>query len=162
MLQHTLSVRRMTVSNGGRHTSGAFRPLAPLTSSLLGFLAIVSCSAEPASTRNEEPVKAAQAAPAEVMEEPAPESAGDNIATHIVEIRDFKFVPETITVKAGDRITWKNFDVVPHTATAIGKAWDSGNLGLDAEWSLIVKKSDGGDYLCLYHPVMQGRVIIED
>jgi len=44
---------------------------------------------------------------------------------HIIEIRDFVFSPISVEVKAGDTITWTNFDIVPHTATAIDHSWDS-------------------------------------
>jgi plastocyanin len=36
-----------------------------------------------------------------------------------VEIREFKFEPETLTVHEGDTVVWKNDEIVPHTATAV-------------------------------------------
>ncbi len=86
----------------------------------------------------------------------------DKITTHIVEIKQFKFSPATLTVKKGDKITWKNLDVVPHTATAKDKAWDSGSLKKNDEWSLIVKEVGEKDYICTFHPVMKGKLIITE
>jgi len=40
------------------------------------------------------------------------------VTTHIVEISSFKFVPDVLKIKKGDRVVWKNLDIVPHTTTA--------------------------------------------
>jgi len=38
--------------------------------------------------------------------------------THTVVIKGFKFNPAALTVHRGDRIVWRNKDLVPHTATS--------------------------------------------
>src|SRR5207237_808880 len=38
--------------------------------------------------------------------------------THTVVIRELKFQPAVLTVKVGDKVEWKNDDIVPHTATS--------------------------------------------
>lgn len=81
--------------------------------------------------------------------------------THIVEISQFKFWPETLTVQEGDMIIWRNLDVVPHTATELSREWDSGNLGKDNEWSMVVDATGRQDYFCVFHPSMKGSIIIE-
>ena len=40
----------------------------------------------------------------------------------------FKFAPDVQSAKTGDRITWVNNDIVPHTATALDKSWDTGTI----------------------------------
>ena len=40
-------------------------------------------------------------------------------ATHTVTIRNFAFEPATLTVAAGDTVTFTNADGAPHTATRI-------------------------------------------
>lgn len=82
-------------------------------------------------------------------------------ATHRVEIRQFKFVPETLNVKPGDAIVWVNIDIVPHTVTALDGSWDSGNIDIEAEWHTIVVASMSGKYYCRYHPAMTGAVGID-
>ena len=56
------------------------------------------------------------------------QSAQPKVVT--IAIRDYKFVPETVTVHQGDSVEWKNEDNVLHTATADGQAqkpaFDSG------------------------------------
>lgn len=97
-------------------------------------------------------------------ETPTPESQSveTTSTTHVVEIRQFKFVPQTLTVKKGDVIIWRNLDVVPHTASAEARQWDSGNLGKDAEWTLVAGVVGEADYICAYHPTMKGTIIVTD
>lgn len=81
--------------------------------------------------------------------------------THTVLIKDFKYVPETLTVKAGDTVIWKNEDLVPHTATANGKSFDSKNIASKASWKYVANKPGTYPYLCTYHPTMKARLIVQ-
>src|SRR5256885_11178397 len=47
-----------------------------------------------------------------------------------IEIKDFAFNPQTITVKSGDKITWINRDEEPHTVVSVGKKFQRSS-GLD-------------------------------
>ncbi len=86
--------------------------------------------------------------------------AADGGQTHIVEIRDFVFAPERIEVRPGDRITWINRDIAPHTATADDGSWDSGELRRDEEWQMTVEAGMKTDYYCRFHPMMKARLAI--
>jgi plastocyanin len=87
------------------------------------------------------------------------QSAAGAPKEHTVIIKDFKFIPETLTVKVGDTIVWKNEDIAPHTATAKGKnPFDSGNLNSGASWSYTVKKKGNYPYYCAYHLSMKGKL----
>lgn len=90
------------------------------------------------------------------------ESVREEASTHVIEIKNFKFVPNVIIVQKGDRIRWKNLDVVPHTATAGDKIWDSESMANQAEWSLTVNETGVIEYICAYHPAMKGRLIVEE
>jgi plastocyanin len=88
------------------------------------------------------------------------QSAAAEPKEHTVTIRDFKFVPESLTVNVGDTIVWKNEDVAPHTATAKGKnPFDSGNLDSGKSWSYTVKKKGNYPYYCAYHLSMKGKIV---
>ena len=39
-----------------------------------------------------------------------------------IEIKDFAFNPQTITVKSGEKITWINRDEEPHTVVSVGSS----------------------------------------
>jgi plastocyanin len=81
-------------------------------------------------------------------------------ATHTVDIEGMKFVPETITVKKGDHIVWKNKDVVPHTATATG-SFDSKSIAPGASWNQVVRKAGQYDVVCRFHPGMKAKLVVQ-
>jgi plastocyanin len=81
-------------------------------------------------------------------------------ANHTVEIQNFVFSPKTLSVKAGDRITWINKDIVPHTATAADTSWDTGNLKLNESGTVTVTKDMVTGYFCRFHPSMKGKVTV--
>lgn len=73
---------------------------------------------------------------------------------HVVAISDFEFNPATLSVKAGDRITWTNSDIAPHTATALDGSWDTGELTRGQSKTLVVTEPFSSDYFCQFHPSM--------
>ena len=78
--------------------------------------------------------------------------------THIVEIRDFAFVPPILSVLPGDSIRWINKDFVPHTVTDESGRWDSGQLNEEDSWAMVVETA--ASYYCVYHPAMKGEIKI--
>ena len=72
-----------------------------------------------------------------------------------------KFVPERIEVAAGDRITWVNRDIVPHTVTATEAGVESGEIKQDARWTWTARKKGEMPYICRLHPVMKGTVVVK-
>ncbi len=81
-------------------------------------------------------------------------------ATHTVTIEGMKFVPAELTVKKGDRVVWKNQDVVPHTATAAG-AFDSRSIAAGKSWSHVVRKPGRHAYVCTFHPGMKATLVVQ-
>jgi plastocyanin len=79
---------------------------------------------------------------------------------HAVEIVDFAFSPATLTITAGDTVTWTNGDPVVHTATSTTGAWDSGDLEMGESYSLTFAEPGTFDYLCTPHPSMTGRIVV--
>ncbi|MEV0252174.1 cupredoxin family copper-binding protein [Nocardia sp. NPDC050712] len=83
-------------------------------------------------------------------------------ATVTVDVDDMKFSPETITVKAGDTVTWKFDDKVPHSVQGIGdKAMGINSPIFDrGEWSYTFTAPGTYRYLCSLHPEMRGTVTV--
>jgi plastocyanin len=48
--------------------------------------------------------------------------------THVLKITGFQFLSPRIHLAVGATLTWGNEDIVPHTATAVAGAWDSGTI----------------------------------
>ncbi len=72
-----------------------------------------------------------------------------------------KILPATVTVKRGERLTWTNKDVVPHTATAKG-VFDSGAIAPGKSWSHAAPGKAGTyDYVCTFHPGMKATLVVQ-
>ena len=69
--------------------------------------------------------------------------------------------PATLTLKPGEKVTWINKDLVPHTASAVSKAFDSGVIAAGASWTYTVREAGSSAYVCLFHPTMQGTLIAQ-
>lgn len=82
-------------------------------------------------------------------------------ATHTVVIENMRFNPDKLTVKRGDRVVWVNRDLFPHTATANAKTFDSGDLPAGKSWTYLAAASGDYTYMCIYHPGMQGTLIVQ-
>ena len=78
-----------------------------------------------------------------------------------IEIKDFAFNPQTITVKSGDKITWINRDEEPHTVVSVGKKFQrSSGLDTDQEFSIIAGAPGTYEYFCSVHPKMTGTIVV--
>lgn len=82
-------------------------------------------------------------------------------ATYAVAIADFAFAPATLTITAGDTVTWTNEDPVAHTATSTTGAFDSGELAQGESFSFTFTAAGTYDYLCTPHPSMTGRIVVQ-
>src|SRR6266550_6459909 len=88
----------------------------------------------------------------------------DNIGAggNRIEIKDFAFNPQTITVKSGDKITWINRDEEPHTVVSVGKKFQrSSGLDTDQEFSIIADAPGTYEYFCSVHPKMTGTIVVK-
>ena len=82
-------------------------------------------------------------------------------ATHAIAIADFAFSPATLTITAGDTVTWTNSDQVVHTATSTTGAFDSGDLAQGESYSLTFTTPGTYAYLCTPHPTMTGQIVVQ-
>ena len=77
-------------------------------------------------------------------------------------MKDIKFNPATVTVKAGDKVTWTNNDTVGHDVT--GDDFDSGDPGglqNGDTFAHTFDKAGTFDYVCTVHPGMEGSVTVK-
>lgn len=78
---------------------------------------------------------------------------------HRVDMSTTGFAPAEVTAAPGDTIVWANHDIVPHTATAAGRQFDSGTVPPGAEWSFVVRERGRVPYTCIFHPTMKGTIV---
>lgn len=81
-------------------------------------------------------------------------------ATHAVSIRNSKFRPATLTIKAGDTVTWQNDDGLEHTATARDKSWSTKSLSGGSSGSITFTQKGTHKYFCKWHPGMKGKIVV--
>jgi plastocyanin len=96
---------------------------------------------------------------ADVTTATAKRSAGTAAGVVKIDIKDFRYLPETVTVQAGGRVRWVNDDRAPHTATADG-AFDTGALRTGDSRVLTLDKTGSYSYVCAFHPFMKGTVVV--
>jgi len=79
-----------------------------------------------------------------------------------IEIKDFHFTPEVITVKSGEKITWINHDEEPHTIVSVEKQFKkSPALDTDQQFSVTAGAPGKYTYFCSVHPKMTGTIVVE-
>ena len=78
-----------------------------------------------------------------------------------VTIKNFAFSPVTITVKAGQSVTWTNEDSIGHSATADDNSWDTGVLSQGQSKAITFAKAGTYTYHCSVHPNMKATVIVQ-
>ena len=73
----------------------------------------------------------------------------------------FAFAPATITVKAGQAVTFTNNDPVAHTSTSADGAWDSGEIMPGGSFTTTLQQPGTYTYHCSIHPFMQATVVVQ-
>ena len=82
------------------------------------------------------------------------------LATHVVTIEGMQFKPAALTVRRGDRITWVNKDLFPHSATGPKGSFDSSAIPAGGSWTLSAGESGTFAYTCTFHPTMKATLTV--
>jgi plastocyanin len=77
-----------------------------------------------------------------------------------VHIKNFTFVPASLTIKRGMTVTFVNDDTDAHTATGTKGAFDSGGLDTHETWSHTFTVPGTFDYFCAVHTYMKGVITV--
>lgn len=87
------------------------------------------------------------------------ESSGDG--SLVVKMTDTSFEPETLTVKAGDTVTWVNEESSSHNAVAEDDSWGTDLFGKGGSGSVTFDTPGVYPYVCTAHAGMKGTIIVE-
>jgi plastocyanin len=78
-----------------------------------------------------------------------------------IEIKDFAFTPQTLTVKSGQTVTWINRDEEPHTVVSVEKQFKKSTaLDTDQEFTITAGAPGTYTYFCSVHPKMTGTIVV--
>ncbi|MFI5756266.1 cupredoxin domain-containing protein [Streptomyces sp. NPDC051569] len=93
----------------------------------------------------------------------SPSASSSSSGQTKITINNFKFMPASITVSPGAKITVTNKDTTTHTLTAItGKAFNTGDIGVGKTVTFTAPKKAGTyKYMCTIHPFMKGTLIVK-
>lgn len=79
-------------------------------------------------------------------------------AAATVRMKDATFAPADVSIAEGQTVDFINDDEAPHTVTAAGKAFDSGNIDPGHDWKYTFDKAGTYVYGCTYHSWMHATV----
>lgn len=77
-----------------------------------------------------------------------------------VDIADFQFAPQIVTVKLGDTIQWVNKGPSIHTTTSDTGIWNSGNMIRGQSFSRVFGAEASFNFHCALHPAMRGTIVV--
>jgi glucose/arabinose dehydrogenase/plastocyanin len=82
--------------------------------------------------------------------------------TEDVEIRDYAFQPDLITVEPGTTVVWTNYDADQHTVTSTEEIFGSGLFGEGETFEYTFTEPGTYEYFCTVHPFMEGEVVVSE
>jgi plastocyanin len=88
-------------------------------------------------------------------------SQGAPAADAGVQIDQYAFLPQRITVTPGTTVTWTNDDDAPHTIASSAKVFKSRPLDTGDKFSFTFTTPGTYAYFCSVHPQMTGTVTVE-
>jgi plastocyanin len=78
-----------------------------------------------------------------------------------VQIGNFTFKAQVLTVKPGTTVTWTNADDIPHTVTSNSGVFKSKVLDTGDRFSFTFAKVGQFGYFCSLHPHMTGTIVVK-
>ena len=82
-------------------------------------------------------------------------------STGTVSMMGLRFHPDTISVRVGKRVTWRNDDAVDHNVTATaGATFHSRAFGAGSTFSFTPTRPGPISYVCTLHPGMKGTLVV--
>ncbi len=77
-----------------------------------------------------------------------------------IEIKNYMFAPQNVTITAGTKVTWVNTDQIPHGIADKDKKFRSAALDTNERYSFTYSAPGVYPYFCTLHPYMTGTVTV--
>jgi plastocyanin len=88
-------------------------------------------------------------------------SAPTGVTGAQVVMKDIAFDPVSVTISAGETVTWTNEDSVTHTAVGDNGEFESGDMANGDTFSFTFDQAGTYPYHCSIHPSMTGTVVVQ-
>jgi plastocyanin len=82
------------------------------------------------------------------------------VSPALVDIRDSKYLPPTVTVAVGTTVRWTNRDEETHTVTSGTGLFGSAGLELGEDYTYTFATRGEYPYTCDLHPFMRGTIVV--
>lgn len=92
---------------------------------------------------------------------PCEQSSAQTPVPAQIMIKDFTFVPNSLTVKAGSTVTWTNKDDEAHSLVSDTGLFRSGALDTNEMFSFKFDKPGTYHFACSLHPRMVGTIVVQ-
>ncbi|HST43349.1 MAG TPA: cupredoxin domain-containing protein [Conexibacter sp.] len=124
----------------------------------VGALALAGCGDDDSGGDTNAAAPATTAA----SDAPATTPAGDSGGDVEVVMKGIAYSPSSITVRAGQRITWVNEDDVLHDVVSTdGERIESELFPNGESFSFTPTRAGSIHYVCTIHPGMEGNITVE-
>ncbi len=87
------------------------------------------------------------------------QNSDSNSASSLVTIKNFAFIPETLTIKTGTKVKWVNQDSATHTIKS--ETVNSPSIGNGGFFEFKFDTPGTYEYVCGIHSSMKGRIIVK-
>jgi plastocyanin len=77
-----------------------------------------------------------------------------------VKIQNFAFSPASVSIKAGQAVSWTNEDTAPHTVTDVDGKFDSSSLAQGGKYSYTFPTAGTYTYRCTIHAMMATATVV--
>ncbi|AJY77977.1 hypothetical protein VN24_23670 [Paenibacillus beijingensis] len=89
-------------------------------------------------------------------------SAPAEVKTYRIDIKEFSFGSEPLTVEAGSKVIFTNYDDMKHNAVAVDGSFASPLLAKGESYTVTLDKAGTIDYYCEPHKsFMTGQIIVK-
>lgn len=90
----------------------------------------------------------------------SPSTAGAPDPATIV-VKNFMFMPMSVTVQAGSTVTWSNQDQEPHTVVSDTGLFRSSAIDTNESYSFKFDQPGTYHFMCSIHPQMVGTIVVQ-
>jgi plastocyanin len=77
-----------------------------------------------------------------------------------VSIHNYMYMPMHLTVAKGATVTFHNYDMTAHTATALDGSFDTGTINPGQSATIHLTKAGTFQYKCLFHAFMMATITV--
>ena len=88
------------------------------------------------------------------------QASADGKPALVIHMKDSYYKPDSVQVRAGEKVVFVNDDEIGHTVTSADRSFDSNDIGGGKSWQFTFTHAGTYAYVCIYHPWMKGNITV--